>query len=192
LYNNFYLKYNYNFDNSLAFNLRKKKLRIHTVFISLNALPYFFEGSNIKYWYYYFGITGIKRNVTFFEKMFFEKKLRVFFASSFGAIEGIWGLPKIYLKSYRHYILKKRKKFCTLQERIKLNNVSTLYLYYNYLNNLTFNTDLWIKNYYIYFNYIYDWNFKYYNILINDYFQDFDWKENCEIPNFLKKKLKKK
>lgn len=60
MYNNFYIRFNY--KNIVLFNLKKKKLCVYVNIIGskIIILDGFFVGSEIKFWYYYFGINGLK------------------------------------------------------------------------------------------------------------------------------------
>ena len=81
----------------------------------------FFFGVKIKYWYYYYGINGLKKDNMLLIKNSFNKKLSVFFISNFNMIEGKWALPKVYEEYYQKYwILKKKKKFYANKFNLKL------------------------------------------------------------------------
>lgn len=129
MHNNFYIRFNY--KNIIPFNLKKKKLRVHATIIGSKTtnLHGLFINGEVKFWYYYFGINGLKRDNTFLVKKFINKKLGVFFISNFNMIEGKWSFPKIYEEYYKKYLFLKKKKM----NLFKFN----LILSYNnsYLNN---------------------------------------------------------
>ena len=137
MYNNFYVKLNY--KNIIPFNLKKKKIRIHSNLIANRATAaqgYFF-GVKMKFWYFYFSINGLKKDNEILVKNFSNKRLSVFFISNFNMIEGKWIFSKIYNEYYQNFsFLKKRKlnliKFNFLKKKNFDNNVLTLS---NYKNN---------------------------------------------------------
>ena len=108
--NNFYLRFNY--KNIIPFNLKKKKLRVHANIIGSKTtnLYGFFVGGEVKFWYYHFGINGLKRDSVFLVKKFLNKKLGVFFISNFNMVEGKWLFPKIYEQYYNNYLFLRKKK----------------------------------------------------------------------------------
>ena len=151
MYNNFYIRFNY--KNIIPFNLKKKKLRVHANIIAskpTNLYGFYIDGE-VKFWYYYFGINGLKRDNVFLIKKFLNKKLGVFFISNFNMIEGKWSFPKIYEQYYKNYSFLKRKKFNLFKMNLINNNN------YNNLNNI-----FYIKYYYsLKFYNIYKLNFLY-------------------------------
>lgn len=105
--NSFYTRYNYN--KIIPFNLKKNILRVHSNLIGINAVQKFWIGDKIKFWYYYFAVSGLKKNNTLLKKDFLNKKLSVFFISNFNMIEGKWIFPKIYINFYsKHNFIKKK------------------------------------------------------------------------------------
>ena len=110
MHNNFYIKNNY--KNIIPFNLKKNKLRVHANIIGskTTSLHGFYIGNEIKFWYYYFGINGLKKDNTILIKQFWNKKLSVFFISNFNMIEGKWGFSKIYEQYYENYLFIKNIK----------------------------------------------------------------------------------
>ena len=148
MYNNFYVKLNY--KNIIPFNLKKKKIRIHSNLIANRATAaqgYFF-GVKMKFWYFYFSINGLKKDNEILVKNFSNKRLSVFFISNFNMIEGKWIFSKIYNEYYQNFsFLKKKKlnliKFHFLKMKNFDNHVLTLSKYKN--NNL-------LCNYYFNFN----------------------------------------
>jgi len=166
MYNNFYIKFNY--KNIIPFNLKKKKIRIHSNLIANKATAaqgYFF-GVKIKFWYYYFGINGLKKDNAILIKNFSNKRLSVFFISNFNMIEGKWMFPKIYEEYYERFSFLKKRKFNIIRLNFFLKkNYSNFFLslnckkknynfflyYYNY-NNIKKN--YMIKKNYNYFKFI--------------------------------------
>ena len=152
MYNNFYVKYNYR--NIIPFNLKKKKLRVQANIIASKVAQSFFVGHQVKFWYYFFGINGLKRDNTILVKKFLNKRLSVFFISKFNMIEGKWGFPKIYEKYYKKNSYLKNKKFNLIKSKLILNKDSSDYnlstLNYNHLkiSNAFYNNTF-------YLNYIY-------------------------------------
>ena len=142
MYNNFYVKLNY--KNIIPFNLKKKKIRIHSNLIANRATAaqgYFF-GVKMKFWYFYFSINGLKKDNEILVKNFSNKRLSVFFISNFNMIEGKWIFSKIYNEYYQNFsFLKKKKlnliKFNFLKMKNFDNNILTISKYKN--NNLLHN-----------------------------------------------------
>ena len=154
MYNNLYIKYNYR--NIIPFNLKKKKLRVHANIIANKIAQSFFVGHQVKFWYYFFGINGLKRDNTILVKKFLNKKLSVFFISKFNMIEGKWGFPKIYEKYYQKYSYLKNKKFNLIKSKLVLNkdcsdyNLSTLNYNFDFSKSKLFYKNIFYLKY-IYF-----------------------------------------
>ena len=108
MYNNLYIKYNY--KNIIPFSLKKKKLRVHSNIIANKVSQSFFLGNQVKFWYYFYGINGLKKDNTMLVKKFMNKRLSVFFISKLNMIESKWGLPRTYDLFYEKYSFLKRKK----------------------------------------------------------------------------------
>ena len=72
MFSKFYIKFNY--ENIVPFNLKKKKLRVQANIIANKVAQSFFVGHQVKFWYYFFGINGLKRDNTILVKRFLNKK----------------------------------------------------------------------------------------------------------------------
>ena len=131
---NSYIRSNYN--NIIPFNLKKKKLRIHANIIGSKPtnLYGFFVSGEVKFWYYCFGINGLKKDNVFLIKNFLNKKLGVFFISNFNMVEGKWLFSKIYEQYYKNYVFLKKTKINILKTKLITN--------YNYN---CFNNNFYIK-----------------------------------------------
>lgn len=140
MYNNFYIRFNY--KNIIPFNLKKKKLRVHANIIGSKTtnLYGFFVGGEVKFWYYHFGINGLKRDSVFLVKKFLNKKLGVFFISNFNMVEGKWLFPKIYEQYYKSYLFLKKRQNRLFKNNLIIKNNYALYninydiKYFSYMN----------------------------------------------------------
>ena len=139
MYKNFYVKLNY--KNIIPFNLKKKKIRIHSNLIAnrARAAQGHFFGVKIKFWYFYFSINGLKKDNEILVKKFSNKRLSVFFISNFNMIEGKWIFSKIYNEYYQNFSFYKKKKlniikFNFLKMKNFDNKILTIGKYFN--NNL--------------------------------------------------------
>ena len=193
--NSFYARYNYN--KIIPFNLKKNILRVHSNLIGVNAVQKFWIGDKIKFWYYYFAVSGLKKNNTLLKKDFLNKKLSVFFISNFNMIEGKWIFPKIYINFYSKHNFIKKKKYNLIKSGFILNNdYSNFFLYYfnfvkfeniikknlNYINNLKLN---YINN----LNFFYIKNLKLNYNLGNIFYK---YKKKFELPILFIKNIRKK
>ena len=181
MFSKFYIKFNY--ENIIPFNLKKKKLRVHANLIANKAVAAqgFFFGVKIKFWYYYYGINGLKRDNVLLIKNSSNKRLSVFFISNFNMIEGKWALPKIYEEYYQRFWFLKKKKFNLMRIALITNN-----------NNITkINIFKFINNNIYKINYVYNLNiFNILNIKINNiYFNKFLRKNSIPIIYNYKKKI---
>lgn len=149
MFSKFYIKFNY--ENIVPFNLKKKKLRVHANLIANKAVAAqgFFFGVKIKFWYYYYGINGLKKDNILLIKNSLNKKLSVFFISNFNMIEGRWALPKVYEEYYQRYWFLKKRKINTTRIYLSANSNKI-----NYIMN--FNIIKLINNNYNKLKYMYN------------------------------------
>lgn len=183
MFSKFYIKFNY--ENIVPFNLKKKKLRVHANLIANKAVAAqgFFFGVKIKFWYYYYGINGLKKDNILLIKNSLNKKLSVFFISNFNMIEGRWALPKVYEEYYQRYWFLKKKKINIIRIYLVANSNKI-----NYIMNL--NIKKFYKNNLNKLNYIYSiYNINYLNINYKNKFYN-KFLQNNYIPiiyNYKKK-----
>jgi len=193
--NSFYARYNYN--KIIPFNLKKNILRVHSNLIGINAVQKFWIGDKIKFWYYYFAVSGLKKNNTLLKKDFLNKKLSVFFISNFNMIEGKWIFPKIYINYYEKYNYLKKKKFNLMKSGFILNDdYSNFFLHF--FNLIKFSNVINKQiNYINTFNLLYKYNIclkqiKYIHIInhYNNFF--FKYKKKFELPILFIKNIRQK
>lgn len=142
MYNNFYVKLNY--KNIIPFNLKKKKIRIHSNLIANRATAaqgYFF-GVKMKFWYFYFSINGLKKDNEILVKNFSNKRLSVFFISNFNMIEGKWIFSKIYNEYYQSFSFLKKKKLNLIKFNFLKRKNFDIFTINKYKNNC------WLQIYY--------------------------------------------
>lgn len=191
MYNNFYVKYNY--KNIIPFNFKKKKLRVQANIIANKVAQSFFVGHQVKFWYYFFGINGLKRDNTILVKRFLNKKLSVFFISKFNMIEGKWGFPKIYEKYYKKFSYLKNKKINLIKSSLLLNKDSSDYNVSAFTPNLS-NFKIFSKNIF-YLRYIYSINHIFYLTQNDNNFYNinlFKFRKNYKMPPLFIRTIKKR